>query len=638
MLREIKHTLSSGWQRATLLLVMQSACFLVASAVGADVIYVNSDAEEPGDGSPLKPYPTLAMAVSAATPGDALMVKSGYYQENLTIGTQLTITASEGPVLVGSYSQKIDPYALDASQGMRCLPDIHSGGEVQLDWHNVIDVIVLGDGYLAGEKTQFFNDARNFYENLFDACSAPCGTDPPCGSGGIPPHTYFPQTFRVQALFTPSAERASEARKSYYRVKIDDDGVATGGWWDAHTSVNRKFRARLKGSMTILSTAGTSFNEAHYPSNLNVTVPGDSKPILHNELANLYSHAVVVLLIRAKAGNNHNFNPSGRTHRVDTDFAHGVNVAFGSQEEHEFGHAFAYLEDEYISERESKASRHDPNPADRSLFLLSNLTYNNARCGAIWSHLAPGGRYNPDPFSPLGNLYRGGEEDEGVWHSEYKSLMNGTHENYACDLSDPFANLRDRSRHCFWCEEIITLRILEKTGQLACGDSQDLNQCGRDWYGLWVNTLRDLYYTDPRFDIINRIAAQNRRYASDASLPPCLMGCAIRDLGTAIYVDGDASNPNGSRTAPYSSVSEGIQNTCGRQKLVLIKPGSYPGSHTLSNAALLNPDGCSSVVLGSSPVCTLGRPCPPGTKCCEPGEPLGSGCCLLCVPQGAVCP
>jgi hypothetical protein len=606
MLREIKHTLSSGWPLVHLLLVIHSAFLLVASTARADTISVDSEVEGPGDGSPSKPYPSLTMAVSAATPGDTLIVKGGYYQENLTIGKQLTITASEGPVLIGSYSQQIDPYALDTSQGMRCLPDIQSGGEVQLDWQNVIDVIVLGDGYLAGEKTRFFDDARHFYENLFDSCSAPCGTDPPCGSGGIPPHTYFPQAFRVQALFTPSAERASEARVSYYRVKIEGDSVARGGWWDAHTRADRKFRARLKGSMTVLSTAGARVNEAHYPSNLHVTVPGDSEPILHNELANLYSHAVVVMLIRAKNANDSDYRPSGRTRRVDTDFAHGVNVAFGSQEEHEFGHAFAYLEDEYISERdiperESKASRHDPNPADRSLFLLSNLTYSNARCGAIWSHLAPGGRYNPDPFSPIGNLYRGGEEDEGVWHSEYKSLMNGTHENYACDLSGPSTNLRDRSRHCFWCEEIITLRILEKTGQLACGDAQDINQCGRDWYGLWVNTLRDLYYTDPRFDIINRIAAQNRRYASDPSLPPCLIGCAIRNLGTAVYVDGDASaaNPDGSRTAPYSSVSEGIQHACGPQKLVLIKPGAYGGPYTLPNAALLSPDGCSSVVLGS---------------------------------------
>ena len=38
------------------------------------------------------------------------------------------------------------------------------------------------------------------------------------------------------------------------------------------------------------------------------------------------------------------------------------------------------------------------------------------------------------------------------------------------------------------------------------------------------------------------------------------------------------------------------------------------------------------------PACTLGRPCPPDSMCCEPGQPLGSGCCLRCVPQGAACP
>src|SRR5262245_52700542 len=48
------------------------------------------------------------------------------------------------------------------------------------------------------------------------------------------------------------------------------------------------------------------------------------------------------------------------------------------------------------------------------------------------------------------------------------------------------ANLRTADRLCLWCEAIVTVRILEKTGALArADDPEEINELGRIWYWLW---------------------------------------------------------------------------------------------------------------------------------------------------------
>lgn len=525
----------------------------------------------------------------------------------LLFGAAAHLPAQPAPVV-----QQLDPYWPDGSSGVRCMPDIEHGGEYVIPWNKVIDVVILGDGYLMSETNAFFADAENWYESLFGSCAALCGMDPPCGTDGIVPYTFFPQAFRVRAVFVGSAQRASTSRGSHYRVKITTDGeVSNDGWWNDAASANVEFRIRLASSMNAVAGVGPPFNPAVYPGGLNVVVPGDSEPIIHNQLANMYSHTYVVMLVRADypdCSEASGCPPSGRTRRVEFGGTNApVNVAFASNEIHEFGHAFAYLEDEYISERGRAASRNDPAPEDRSVFLLSNLTYTYTHCGNSWAHIAPSGIYNPDPDSLVGNLYRGGEDDGGVWHSEYRCLMNGKHENYACNLSGDFVNLRDYGRLCFWCEEIVTLRILEKSGQLTCSSS-DLNDCGREWFANWNSSLRHLYYTDPRFDNVDRIAARSTCYAGRApcgeacdgcSLPACLSDCAIRDHGNAAYVESSTGLPwAGTRLLPFPSLGDGIQNACGPRRLVLIRQGSYPGPYTLSDPARLSISGCTPVRLG----------------------------------------
>ena len=97
------------------------------------------------------------------------------------------------------------------------------------------------------------------------------------------------------------------------------------------------------------------------------------------------------------------------------------------------------------------------------------------------------------------------EQTVGAWHSEYKCLMNGTHENYQFrfDAHDPIKNLRDNTRFCLWCQELVTMRLLERTDKLLePGDPTDITAQGQTWWARWVEELRPNYLE--LFDVRSR--------------------------------------------------------------------------------------------------------------------------------------
>jgi hypothetical protein len=407
------------------------------------------------------------------------------------------------------------------------------------------------------------------------------------------------------------------------------------------------FRTRLFAAIDELQPP---VNYRRYPEDLNVSVhnrcTGGRSNIVPS-LADNYSHLVVLMLVRVGLQCDGNGHASGKTmtacctegegcgtHPLESQRARRVRVAAGAAQRHEFGHAFNGLRDEYIEPRSSSACLTNPLPAEQSVFLLSNLSYSNSPCDMPWAHLAPGSEYNPNPFSPIGNLVRGGIQDVGVWHSEYKCLMNGTHKNYFCNIDEPGPDepgyvetaLRDERRFCFWCEEIVTIQILEKTRQFGPGDPS--NELGRAWFTLWDTTLRDVYYQ--RFGIPHRIAQRNaclgfgecpcpfgdcvtsscdpnnpsqndNWWACNLdNIPACLPECTIREIGSAMYVDSAAGAPGnpGSKFAPLDDISGAAQNACGPSRLVAIEPGPYPGPLTISTPAVLIPSACDPIVLG----------------------------------------
>lgn len=360
----------------------------------------------------------------------------------------------------------------------------------------VIDVVILGDGY-AG-RAAFEDQLQSWVDDFY----------------AVEVYRQFAGAFRVRALFTKSEQRCDLAnRGSYYHVKADDDGVfREDGWWNGTGSMNSAFRAQVQDSLDRFE-----LNDIRYPGKLWV----GSDPVIHNPLAGLKSNLVVVMLVRTEDSRN----TIGITRVVE---ALDVNVAFGSHAIHEFGHAFAYLEDEYIADRSDRANR--KNPRTRSVFTLSNLAFDKRRSEALWGHLSPWGTFKrtasgADPSPVVGWLWRGGEDDKGVWHSEYHCLMNGrNHENYAYSVhegpetKDTDLRFRNPPMFCLWCQELTALRIWEKTGQLARpGDHPDINEKGRTWYNRWVNEVRPLYWAF--FHLPHQIQEREQIYAHPEDFP-----------------------------------------------------------------------------------------------------------------------
>jgi hypothetical protein len=391
----------------------------------------------------------------------------------------------------------------------RRIPDIRNpGATVVVPERRLLDVIILGDGFTtaAGFRAALEDWLDDFY--------------------ALGVYALFAGALRVRALYTPSREPASSRRDSFYRCKVQTDGkgLERDDWWLAGDADGIAFRSALWAGVDTFADA----NPRRYPLDLTV---GTNQAITDDRLRDLYRNLTVALLVAT----DETGHPSGFTADVSRpapDSTRHVRVAFGANEIHEFSHAFGLLSDEYINGRGS-ANSGRVNPSRKSVFSLSNLSYSDREDEVEWMHLSPGGRElrsaGGDAPSPLlGWLWRGGSVELGVWHSEYRCLMNGSHDNYAFThdaAEDPTANadgtytdesgasLRDGDRFCLWCQELTTIRILERADQLLeAGDPDDVAQQGERWYTRWVEELRDGYWE--LFDVPAQIADAEARYAA----------------------------------------------------------------------------------------------------------------------------
>ena len=389
----------------------------------------------------------------------------------------------------------------------------------------IIDVLILGDGF--GDRVDFESQLKTWLDDFF----------------AVDVYERFRGAFRQ--------------RESYYRIpekEVGGSGLSWDGkWWTTKGSLNDEFRARLFEDIERFD-----FNHVLYPSDLDVS---DGGTVIHNELAGMYSNCVVCMLTFDSMG----ANASGFTRRVPRAVVSGclgtllrlpstplppwVNVAFGRKSLHEFGHAFAYLEDEYIKNAHRTETATRSNPATGSVFTLSNLSFSPRLDQALWRHISPWGRVprqgaGTDRSPTVGWLWRGGEDDEGVWHSEYHCLMNGRHDNYLFTSNaseDPTAEpdgtykvgtgagLRSDFRYCLWCQEIVVSRILEKTGQLAePGDPASINERGIVWYDRWLSTWRDRYWGF--FDLDTGVVDREQLYATQSNAEFDVLNTASLEL------------------------------------------------------------------------------------------------------------
>jgi hypothetical protein len=390
----------------------------------------------------------------------------------------------------------------------RRIPDIRRpGGTTQVPKSRMIDVVVLGDG---------FTDAATFRAALVDWLA---------DFYAIKVYDVFSGCLRVRGLFTRSSEPASDRRRSYYRTLVTPDNALDAdkerAWWAATDADGNVFRANLWQSVDSMPDVVLR----RYPTDLDVG--SDDQPITNTQLRDLYRNLVVSMLVKSAADKS----PSGFVREIarpEPNSTRRVNVALAAYEIHELGHALGMLGDEYVEGREVATGRVKPDV--RSVLSLSNLGYSDRAGEVPWSHLSADGWRKLDagrPGSLVGRLWVGGNSHRGVWHSEYRCLMNGGHNNFAFTqiaADDPSAeadgsydgagwDLRDGHRFCLWCQEVVTLRILEKTDQLLeDGDPADETSRGILWYSRWVQRLRENYFA--LFGVAGQIDAAETSYAA----------------------------------------------------------------------------------------------------------------------------
>lgn len=328
------------------------------------------------------------------------------------------------------------------------MPDLQDpAGKVRIPAEKRLDVLILGDGYAAEERRAFEADVEKWYEGFLR----------------LTPWSQFRGAFRVRGLWTPSEGRATPERKSHYRLPATAFGVGDPS--------SEETRRAIFGA---IDRAGCN------PS------------VARGRL----SHTTVVMLVKNELGRN----PSGMSRVLPSpDGKTSVGVAFAAYTHHEFGHAYGGLRDEYILGVGNRAAQKTPERT--SIFTVLNVSYTREARRLPWAHLSPGSGANPDPQSVIGVLWLGGVAEEGAWHSEARCLMNGTHENWDLQKTKRGAFLRDMTRFCFWCEEILAAKTFHRTGLL--GDSED----GEALWKKWAEEMRPLYHKV--FDVPGRIRQQN---------------------------------------------------------------------------------------------------------------------------------
>ena len=284
--------------------------------------------------------------------------------------------------------------------------------------------------------------------------------------------------FRVRAYWTPGPTFASPSGSSFFHVGVDS---ANG--------VSQRISPQMSAAIfSVLDRI--EINAAKFPGSIK------------------YSHTYVAMLVKTdRAGGTAGGRP---LIVVAPDRKRSVAVSLGEDSLHEFAHAYAGISDEYIGAAGKLAKPAFAHPI--SMFdgeyngAASNLARSASRDQLPWQHLSPGGEYNPIPNAIVGRLWSGGEGGEyGVWHSEPLCLMNGGHENWNFEKTKRGAWLRDTTRFCFWCEEIVAAHSWYLAGML--GASQDGKVIWQNW-----TKIRPQYYQ--RFGIADRIVSRNAEYAA----------------------------------------------------------------------------------------------------------------------------
>jgi hypothetical protein len=347
------------------------------------------------------------------------------------------------------------PAVVLPERGPVTAPDFRSGRRAEVAAERRVSVVLLPEGYLEHERILFERHAADWERSLL----------------GLTPFNRFRGLVKVSAVWVPSEARAGEDRKGYFGLRVNpsrDRGVA-----DA-----RAVETLAPRALPLMRLAKANLRS----------------------YAGVLDHAVCVLLVRGAYQ-----DPAVGGFAVEAA-AGGQRVRFavGQDALHDFGQAFGYLMPEYISE--AGADKPGTGPLLQSgLWDLRNIHFDDQIETLPWKHLVPGSPLNPDKESVVGQLWAGGGWENQVFHSEPECLMNGQRANWNLARNRRAADLRDPTRFCFWCEEILAARLSARAGLL--GAYRDAEEMWRAW-----EDLRPHYHAQTDFP--GRLRAVNEYYRS----------------------------------------------------------------------------------------------------------------------------
>ena len=324
------------------------------------------------------------------------------------------------------------------------IEDIPTGDPLFVPIESRVHVVLLPEGYREEELETFELDIDDWQGEVMT----------------IDPYARFSPAFVLWKLPLASAEHVQSGEPqpadTAFAVPLADGGVASDIPSDGATAT------RIWDALAEFPYPPAEF----YPSGGTTTLQAKT----------LLAH---VLIYHPEQGNS---GYSGRSRRMDNpaDPSQKLSVAFAHSRAHEFSHAFARLQDEYMVDSQLGESAA---MATTSAYVSNVVT--EPDCETLpWRHLLLGAEHNRAVDQLVGAFGR----PETGYHPELKCLMNGDHGNAEVFGGD--GELRIPTL-CNFCGELATLRLLERIGVLDDPATS---------LGVWAEEYRAPFYD--RFGLV----------------------------------------------------------------------------------------------------------------------------------------
>ena len=328
------------------------------------------------------------------------------------------------------------------------IEDVRTGATIELPMERRVHVALLAEGYTQEDldSGRFDRDVDRWLREVF----------------AVEPYATFREAFVVWTLPVASREHVGPGvHDTAFRLPVEASG--------------RGVDMRMRGDG---ETAARVWRALH-----DLPVPPDRFWPAGGRTSHLARNVVAHLLVRDPLPRGNGISGASLPILDPADRDRRVALAMGHDLAHEFTHAFARLQDEYVAD--DRTFGDDPKVASATSATLTNVVTGSDCRTLPWRHLLPGGAINPSTENLVGAY---GFPGAG-FHPEMTCLMNGGHDNAHFYGGNGW--LRSPGRLCNFCREVAAMRLLERTGILD--DPATSLQ-------VWARDYREAFFARYGFD------------------------------------------------------------------------------------------------------------------------------------------